>query len=246
MVSGKLSVTADLNGEAATEVTWSVYRDGVRVANGLGAFNKTWTDPTTNEGSPSHCYTVETRFGSSGNVSQHARPACYWGPGTARIASVQSASFALTGGTLTNEYGRQFPKDWGDPGHEIAATFNVTRTGTHLVQAIYGNGAGPLNTGITCAVKRVTVEELPGGAVVGSGYMLMPQRGTWDSWGESSFVRANLKAGKSYRVRLAHDARSTNMSVREHFSAYTGGTGGSSGAFHRVNVAELKLLSLVP
>ena len=125
------------------------------------------------------------------------------------------------------------------------ATFTATRTGAHLVQAVYGNGAGALSTGITCAVKHVTVEEV-GGATKDAGYMFMPQRADWASWGDSSFVRVDLVAGKTYRVRLEHDARSVNMSAFSHFNDYTGGTGGTGGAFSRVNVAELKLLSLAP
>ena len=108
------------------------------------------------------------------------------------------------------------------------------------------NGAGAINTGITCAVKKVTVEELPSGNVVGTGFLVMPHRGDWGSWGDSSFVRVKLTAGKSYRVRLAHDDRAVNMSAFDHFSAYTGGTGGKGGAFYRVNISELKLLALVP
>ena len=74
----------------------------------------------------------------------------------------------------------------------------------------------------------------------------MPQRADWASWGDSSFVRVTLQAGKSYRVRLEHDQKSVNMSAFSHFNDYTGGTGGAGGAFSRVNIAELKVLSLVP
>lgn len=245
VAGGKLAVSIDLAGE--TDVTWAVYRDGKRVANGLGANVATWTDPSANgNDSPSHCYAVETRFIASGNASQHSSPGCFWGPGFTRITSVPATSFTVTGGNMVNAYGRNFAEAWGDPGHEITATFDVSRTGAHLVQAVYGNGAGPINTGITCGVKKVTVEELPNGNVVGTGFLMMPQRGEWSSWGDSSFVRVNLTAGKRYRVRLSHDARSVNMSAFDHFTAYTGGTGGKGGAFHRVNIAELKLLALVP
>ena len=242
--NGKRVVSAGFSGESPTEITWSVYRDGVRVASGLGANTTTWTDDATaGDGSPGHCYTVETRWGSSGNVSQHAAPVCWWGPSSTRIRSVTANGFEATGGTLAGGH----YESWGDPGHEIVAQFdNVTRTGEHLVQARYANGAGPISTGITCAVKKVTVEELPSGNVVGSGFLMMPHRGDWGSWGDSSFVRVNLSAGKSYRVRLAHDDRAVNMSAFDHFSAYTGGTGGKAGPFFRVNIAEVKLLALVP
>ncbi len=247
VAGGKLTVTADFAGESTSEISWSVYRDGVRVASGLGASNATWTDATTaGDGSPSHCYAVETRWGTSGNVSQHSKPACFWGPGNARIVTIPATSFTATGGNLVTAYGRTFHEAWGDPGHTLTATFGATRTGAHLVQAIYGNGSGPINTGITCAVKKVVVEELPAGSPVASGLLVMPQRGEWSSWGDSSFVRVNLTAGTQYRLRILHDAESVNMSAFEHFAAYTGGTGGKAGAFFRVNIAELKVLALTP
>lgn len=242
--NGKLVVSAAFAGESTTEITWSVYRDGVRVASGLGANTTSWTDATTaGDASPGHCYTVETRWGTSGNVSQHAPPVCWWGPSSNRIRAVSADGLVVTGGTkVGNHY-----ESWGDPGHEIVATFDdVQRAGTHLVQVRYANGAGPINTGITCAVKKVTVEELPSGKVVGTGFLMMPHRGDWSSWGDSSFVRVSLEKNKSYRVRLSHDDRAVNMSAFDHFSAYTGGTGGKGGTFFRVNIAELKLLALVP
>lgn len=242
---GKVTLSLDLAGE--TGVTVSVYRDGVRVADGLPGSTTSWQDASTSgDASPSHCYTIETRYTVSGNFSQRAAPACFWGSGAARITNLPASGFTVTGGSATNQYGRFFYESWGDPGHEIVATFTASRTGEHLIQAVYGNGSGSINTGITCAVKRVTVEAVSGGAVAGSGYMMMPQRADWASWGDSSFVRANLVAGTQYRIRVASDARSVNMSAFSHFADYTGGTGGTGGAFARVNVAELKVLSLAP
>lgn len=239
---GKLTVGLDLAGEATSDVTISLYRDGVRVAKDLPGATTSWQDATTSETSPSHCYTAELRY-PSGNVSQRARPACFWGAGNARITTIPATSFDVTGGTKTTAYGRTFQEAWGDAGHTISATFTATRSGDHLVQATYGNGSGSLETGITCAVKKVVVEEVGGGAVA-SGYLVMPQRADWASWGDSSFVRAPLVSGKTYRVRLEADARAVNMSAFQHFADYTGGTGGSGGAFSRVNVADLKVLGL--
>jgi hypothetical protein len=243
--TGKVKLDIDAAGENA-DVTFDVYRDGARVATNLPGGTTSWTDAATvGDASPSHCYTVELRFTSSGNRSQRSAPSCFWGSAYQRIQSVDASAFTANGGNGVNNYGRFFYENWGDAGHSLTATFTATRTGAHLVQAVYGNGAGALSTGITCAVKHVTVEEV-GGATTDAGYMFMPQRADWASWGDSSFVRVNLTAGKTYRVRLEQDARSVNMSAFSHFNDYTGGTGGTGGAFSRVNVAELKLLSLAP
>ena len=150
------------------------------------------------------------------------------------------------GGSWTTDYGKSFYQGWGDPGHTLTLpSFTAAATGEHLVQVAYGNGAGPINTGITCGVKLARIEDTSSGAVVGRGYLVMPQRGAWGSWGDSSFVRASLTAGKTYRVVLADDASGRNMSDLLHFAAYTGGTGGSGGAFFRVNVASIKVLARV-
>ena len=245
--ASKVSLSFNVAGENAGDVTVSIYRDGQRVAKDLPGTTTSWDDvATSGEATPSHCYSIETRYVVSGNVSQHAAPMCFWGSGGARVTSVPASSFTVTGGSATTNYGRFFYESWGDAGHQITATITPTRSGDHLVQAVYGNGAGALNTGITCAVKHVTVEEVVGGVIVGEGYLVMPQRADWASWGDSTTVRVPLTAGKSYRVRLTHDARAVNMSAFSHFAQYTGGTGGSGGTFFRVNVAELKILALAP
>lgn len=244
---GKISLDLDIAGETPADVTLSVYRDGVRVATDLPGSTTTWQDASSNgDASPSHCYTIETRYVVSGNVSQRANPSCFWGSTSARVTSIGASSFTVSGGNATNAYGRFFHESWGDTGHQIVATFSATRTGAHYVQAVYGNGAGPISTGITCAVKRIAVEELPGGTVVGGGFLVMPQRADWASWGDSSLVKVSLTAGKQYRLRVTQDARSSNMSSFQHFADYTGGTGGTGGAFSRVNIAELKVLALTP
>ena len=72
--------------------------------------------------------------------------------------------------------------------------------------------------------------------------LVMPQLGSWDTWSSSTFVRAQLVAGKTYRVTVSATPDSRNMSAFSHFQIY-GGTGGMSGEFSRVNISELKLLA---
>ena len=47
-----------------------------------------------------------------------------------------------------------------------------------------------------------------------------------------------------FRIVIRGDDEVVNMSAFAHFERYTGGLGGASGAFNRVNVAELKILAL--
>ncbi|MDY0001759.1 MAG: hypothetical protein RBU30_10720 [Polyangia bacterium] len=242
---GHLRVLFQGGGEPSSEIVFDIYRDGLLVASELPGGSISWVDPEATAASPSHCYSVAARFLLSGNDGQHARPFCWWGASYERIQTWDAQVFDALGGTLVNNHGRYHYESWGEPGHTItlhgvAPDF----TGPHLVQATYGNGAGAVNTGITCAVKRVVVEDEATDQVVGEGLLVMPHLGSWDRWEGSTFAEVSLEASHSYRVILLHDETTLNMSDFEHNALY-GGSGGSGGAYHYVNIAELKLLSRV-
>ncbi len=246
----RLVVSFAGGGEPASEIQFNVYRDGVQVASGLPGSTTSWTDPASADHSvQTYCYTVEAQFVTTGvsthaNASQHAKPSCYWGPGYERIGSIGAASFVSNGGTLILQYGKQHYQGWGDAGHTLVVSgYSPGFTGDHLLQVNYGNGAGPFSTGITCVVKRIEVMDQATSNVVASGVLVMPHLATWDRWADSNFVKVSLSSASTYTITIFHDATTLNMSDFEHNAVYAG-TGGSSGAFHNVNIAELKILSL--
>ncbi len=242
-VGGRVELT--LSTPEAADVTWRIYRDGLMVADGLPGTTTAWTDPDVDATGPrSPCYTAETTFTVSGNHSQHASPACWWGPGAARITTIDASAMTHVGGAASTDHGRFHYEPWGEPGDRLEVpSFTATQDGPHLFQVTFGNGAGSENTGVTCGVKRLVVEEVASGAVVGEGPLMMPHLGTWSRWEDSSFVTADLRAGVAYRVVIRGDDEMVNMSAFAHFEDYTGGLGGRSGAFNRVNIAELKILA---
>lgn len=240
-VGGQLRLSFDLAGEAAADVQVTVYRDGVRVAGGLtdGGF----TDTGWDVGSPrTPCYAIEACFVASGTCSQHSAAACWWGAGAARARTYGTGAFTATGGVLSADHGRSHYGSWGDPGDRLSIVHTAAQSGEHLVQLTYGNGAAGISTGITCAVKRVLVEDLASGAIVSEGVVVMPQLGTWSRWADSTFARVELEAGRSYRISIFGDDGTVNMSSFQHFASYTAGAGGSA-PFARVNVAEIKVLA---
>ena len=216
------------------------------MADDLSGALTTWTDPEPEAGAfTSPCYVVESTFVASGTHSQHSPPFCWWGPGASRITTVDASSLNAVGGQGSTNHGRFHYENWGDDGHSLTlVSFTPTQSGPHLIQATFGNGAGGITTGVTCAVKRVRVEEVAGGAVVGTGVLLMPHLGEWSRWEDSSFVRADLSAGTEYRIVIRGDDDMVNMSSFAHFELYTGGLGGRDGVFNRVNISELKILAL--
>ncbi len=241
---GGLQVSFVGGGEPAAEIAFNVYRDGVRVASDLPGTTSTWTDTTASAGSPSYCYTVEAYFVLSGNHSQHAKPYCWWGSGGNRITSIGAQSFTASGGSLIFNHGQWHYQSWGEPSHTITINgYAPSFTGDHYIQLTYGNGAGAVSTGITCAVKYIEVVDESTNQPVGSGLLVMPHLGDWSVWKDSNLVKVPLDSSHTYRITLSHTATTLNMSDFEHNALY-GGNGGSSGAYHYVNIAQLKLLSL--
>jgi hypothetical protein len=230
--------------ESPADVTFNVYRDGARVADSLPGTTTSWVDPASGtHATTSHCYTVEAVYVGSGNASQHAEPRCYFGPGGERVTSVGAQAFEATGGQLVFNHGQQHYEDWGDPEDALRLEVKPARSGHYLVQALAGNGAGDVSTGVTCGVKALEVWR--GDQLVASGQLLVPHLGTWDDWRESTAVPADLEAGVTYSVVIREDASSGNMSDLSHFSLYRF-AGGASGRFNKVNIAEVKLFLMAP
>ncbi len=242
-VAGRVVLALDRGGEA-DDVTWTIYRDGEVVATDLPGSTASFTDEGSDPGAArSPCYAAELAFVSSGNRSQRSPPMCWWGRGGAHVTTLGASTMMHVGGSPSNDHGRFHYSAWGDPGHSLTVSaFTPSQTGTHLLQVTFGNGAGPISTGVTCGIKRIVVEDASSGAIVADGPVIMPQLASWSRWEDSSFVRASLEAGRTYRVVIRGDDEMVNMSSFEHFERYTGGLGGSGGAFNRVNIAELKVL----
>ncbi|MEZ4437883.1 MAG: hypothetical protein R3B72_02260 [Polyangiaceae bacterium] len=239
---GLLGLSLDVAGEAAGEVAIDVYRDGLRVAQDLPGTTSYWVDPTSGtQSQTSHCYAIETHFVASGTRSQHSAARCYWGPGFNRIQSYGAQGFSAQGGSLVFNHGEWHYENWGAPSDSLTVTnLSPSFTGEHLIQLRAGNGSGSITTGVTCGVKRVRV--LDGSTEVARGYLAMPQLGSWSEWRESTTMRVDLEASKTYTLVIDEDATSVNMSERQHFETY-GGTGGTGGRFNRVNISEVKVLA---
>ncbi len=233
---GALTLELDDGGEEG--VVLHVHRDGERVDSDLAP--GTWRDPEVDpDQDRTVCYAVSSEHPETGLVSQRSPASCWWGPAYERVGSVGAPDFVATGGALVEQYGRWHYQDWGAPDHRLEVPLTVDRSGDHWLQAVYGNGSGPVSTGVACGLKWLEVVD-PTGAVVGEGPLVMPQRGAWDDWGDSTLVPVTLEEEVSYTVVLRDQE---NMSSLEHHVLYDGAGGGSEAQNH-VNIAELKVLRL--
>lgn len=133
-------------------------------------------------------------------------------------------SRAICAGDVAKVAGN-WPRQWTAPA-----------SGHYRVWVNYRNGHGPISTGVTAAVKMLTIQ--CNGVAVQSVPLVMPQSvGTQRStWGEFS-----APAHASCRFALKDGF---NMSYLQHFVHYTGGAGGIDGPLNKADIDDLLIAPL--
>jgi hypothetical protein len=218
----------------SAKVAFNIYRDGEMIAKGIK--QNRWVDESSADYSTAaHCYSVEAVDLESGNASHLTPFRCYSTEEQEHV--IPAKNMKNRGGKLSS--GHHF-EGWGKPRDELVAKdFKVDRSGRYAVRTKFANGAGPVNTGITCAVKKLEVLESGSDKVVASGYLIMPQSGKWDRWDMSSPLGVQLRAGKKYTLRICEDEYSRNMSYLEKNERYTAWPGGGKDGYNYVNIAAI-------
>ncbi|MGD1911493.1 MAG: hypothetical protein ACFB2X_11725 [Rivularia sp. (in: cyanobacteria)] len=247
-IDHQLEIKFHLDGENPSEVTINVYRDGDLVAQGLSGHSTSWRDPNSQgTQSPSYCYNLEAVYISGGTTSQRSKPFCYWGDNSDRIYFVDADQFSVTGGDrpISSRHGKNHYENWGKPDDSITVKIKPKFDGPHAIQVVAANGAGPIDTGITCAVKHLQMKDSQD-QIVADGYLVMPHLGKWDRWLESSviYTEVDLIKNREYEISIFGDEGAINMSTFKHNEEYTGGKGGTGGAYNYVNIAQVKLNAL--
>ena len=220
---------------AGDEVALHLYRDGQRVATHWRGTE--WTDPRPADGRV-HFYAAEAVDPRTGARSHPTPTRTDAAPG--RELARPATTFRIRGGQLAD--GRLV--QWGAPGDTADVEFTAMRGGRHLLTVTYANGAGPINTGIACGVKRLEIVHAESGDAVAAGYLVMPQLADGERLERSSPVSATLRAGERYRVRISEDEHARNMSYLEHNRRYTAWPGGGDTPHNRVTLASLHALAV--
>lgn len=217
-----------------------VLRDGRVVAEDVRG---PWVDRAVGADGQA-CYSARATFLESGLTSQHAEPRCWWGRDGQRVRVFEAEALDVLEGERADDHGRPHVRDPGGAGVAVPR-FEAQHDGPHAFQVVYGNGAGPVESGITCAVRAVDVVSLSDGSVIDAGVIALPHLGRWDRWADSTLAVATLHAGQVYRVVVRGSAVG-NMSRLAHFADYTAGPGGVEGPFEAANIAAVKVLALEP
>ena len=182
-----------------------------------------------------HSYAVAAvKNGLQSHISEAARAL-----DASDIIKLTAASMENTGGNLVDQH---HCANWGRPRDTLTTpSFQVDTPGNYQIQSLFSNGSGPLNTGITCAIKRIDIVDTETDTLVTGGYLIMPQSGKWDRWDLSSVVTAQLEAGRSYHLHIYENEYSRNMSTLEKNTRYTNAVGGGDEAYNFVNIAEIQI-----
>lgn len=228
-----LTLTYDSSGEDG--VVFNIYRNGELVAERTS--DTTWIEQNVDFAREAPCYEVESVFTEVDHHSHLSRPVCWRGENESNVQRISAYGLQNVGGMWATEHGRVHIGSWGQPDDQLVSIpFQVDWDGTYDVRVIYGNGSNGITTGITAATKWMSIAGDFEGVVEP---VVMPQLGDWSRWGESTIVEAPLMAGQTYTLSLTDGQ---NMSYFDHFTPYTGGSGGGPDTFNAANIHAIELV----
>ena len=206
-----------------------IYRDGAVLADRVPAAS--YRDSPV-RGREAACYLLTQQSDGAGLESLWSRESCVSDP---KIIVLRSPDVRA----LTRADGMAFYSDWGAAGQTLESNFSAREPGAYRLQIKYANFQGPVNTGITAALKSVSVR--CGGRPVQTGSLVMPHISPQSAWAMTSVV-FHAAAGDRCRIQIADGF---NMSYLDHFVRYTGGKGGASGALNRADIAAGAYIGLI-
>ncbi len=218
--------------------TWRLYRDGVLLADGRGGERVLDPGPDPQR---TACYAATQQAPDGGHVSLQSREVC-------RRGRDSRQSFTAAAGTLgspdhhplTTDDGPPRYADWGEPQQQLQFGYLPSVAGRARLVLAYSNGSGPVNTGITAAVKAVAVD-CGHGAAPQTGALVMPHLADAHVVGESSAFVFTAARAAHCRVTITDGV---NMSYLAHFALYTGGRGGRDGPWNRADVVAAHIDSI--
>jgi hypothetical protein len=122
--------------------------------------------------------------------------------------------------------------DWGATNDRLEFSDKPTTRGLQRLTMTYSNGYGPVNTGVTAAVKEITVS-CPSMAEPQRGTIVMPHLANSSLINLSTAFQYEAKRGEECHIVVADGF---NMSYLSHFALYTAARGGKSGPWNRATI----------
>ena len=191
------------------------------------------------EPAASACYVLSARRDTSGLESLPSPERCVAAPSFATTLAAGSAEVQAPAALLGPDPGG-VPAylDWGAPDERLELAFVAPADGLERLRVEYWNAHGPVNTGITAAVKRAVARCGTAQAPQQRGAIVMPHVAPADGPALSTAFVFRVRRGERCQVTLSDGL---NMSYLEHFDLYTGGAGGRGGPLNRATLRAFHL-----
>ena len=221
-VEGRIKLHYEPAGDR--DVVYNIYRDGQCVARHVKALE--WIDPDSAD------YTIRVR--------QYAIESVYPETGNHSHVSATRMFVPIRPEEKTTKQRRQRCDR-----KPIRISFRVPQAGRYVLRLIYANGNGAINTGLTCAIKRLSVRDARGDELI-TAYAVFPQTGGGNIFQPSSPLTVALSASGDYTMRIDEDEICRNMSYFKHNETYTGHEGGGPLPVNVIRVDSVAALWLSP
>jgi hypothetical protein len=218
----------DAAGESDTRFT--LYKNGVPVK--LKPRQQDWTDSKAKT-TYSQCYALTQSYKDSGLSSQPSRTLCT--PGAA-VNFVAGQGLLSADHEISDYLNQPVFKNWGAPEQQLQLNFSASHEGLHALRLQYFIDNGPINTGITAVVKRLSANCPQSG--LQQATLVMPHLATALEAGWSSRAMFRAKAGEQCTVTISDGF---NMSYLQHFNLYTGGKGGRTGPLNQAVIQQAQI-----
>lgn len=228
--------------QPAANLTYNIYKNGLLKARQIKALS--WIDDEPANTQVRTCFAVESEYISSGNRSHHSEPVCAEGDAL-QIIKVTDKRVASNIKPVVDSqhFSEAVLPQWGAA--DDVLSFNkiaIASKGTYVIQVIYNNRQHTIDSGVTNAVKRLSL--LDGkGALLQQGIVQMPNvKDAGDGrypLNTSTEFTATLEKGRYQLVFSDY----FNMSYLQTNSSYRP-TGGASGAVNKASIAGIKIVKL--
>lgn len=142
--------------------------------------------------------------GENGYESFASEPVSHFG--TSILQDIESGE--MESGPYCGYHGEGYVDLALDRNTDISFTASIPEEGRYLIDFIYGNANGPINTENKCAIRTLYVDGVRLGAVV------MPHcgSGAFDVWRLTNPLEADLSAGE-HTFRMVYQPENCNMNI---------------------------------
>ena len=220
--------------EAAGHLNYRIFRDGRRIAQGITT--RVWSDPAPPPASATVCYSVVAVYAATRIASQPSAPACIRGTQSQTIAATDPR---MTGAELVpaGDSVAVPTRRVGIGTRLVVANVTIATAGEYAIAAEYDNHIYAVNTGVTNAVKRLTITDAAGARH--QAVLQMPHIRPIDGRHpirRSTRVYVRLTPG-TYTIELADFFNMSALAANARYS----GPGGTAGPLNEARIAAITI-----